>query len=60
MRFRDQIPELAELDGFMQRIQRGVAFTGATARNGAALLGRIGDLTGLQRLVTGASKNAMA
>ena len=31
LRFRDQIPELAELDGFMHRIQRGVAFTGSTA-----------------------------
>jgi AraC-like DNA-binding protein len=51
LRFRDQIPELAELDGFMQRIQRGVAFTGPTARNGAVLLARIGELTGLQRLV---------
>lgn len=51
LRFRDQIPELAELDGFMQRIQRGVAFTGPTARSGAMLLEKIGKLAGLQRLI---------
>jgi AraC-like DNA-binding protein len=51
LRFRDQIPELAELDGFMHRIQRGVAFTGQTAVGAGALLERIGELEGLQRLI---------
>jgi AraC-like DNA-binding protein len=51
LRFRNQIPELAELDDFMRRIQRGVVFTGATAVNGAALLERIGELTGLRRVI---------
>ncbi len=48
---RDQIPELNELDGFLARIKRGVAFTGQTAVKGAALLENIGELRGLARLI---------
>jgi len=50
-KLRSQIPELSELDGFLSRIRKGVAFTGRTAIEGAALLEEIGTLKGFPRLI---------
>jgi AraC-like DNA-binding protein len=51
LKFREQIPELGELDGFLTRIQRGVVFTGPTALRGGDMLEGIGELSGLSRLI---------
>ena len=51
IQMRDHIPELNELDDFLARIKRGMAFTGQTAVDGAALLEKIGELRGLARLI---------
>ncbi len=44
------LPEFAQLDGFLNRCQRGLAFHGSAAREGAELLERMGGLDGFSRL----------
>ncbi len=45
-----QLPELAELGPFLDLALRGLAFSGETQRKGAALMERMGEKTGLERL----------
>ncbi|MFD1626296.1 AraC family transcriptional regulator [Azospirillum griseum] len=45
----ERIPELRELAPFLDRVRRGVVFHGAAARDGAALMERIGTTRGLRR-----------
>ena len=44
------LPELAEVGAFLDLALRGLAFEGATRRDGAAMLEAMGDMTGLDRL----------
>lgn len=46
----DSLPELAGLRPLLARCRRGLRFTGATRREGAALMEGIGDAAGLERL----------
>ncbi len=45
------LPELSELKTLFELAQRGIEFTGGTAVEAALLLERIGEATGLQRLI---------
>lgn len=45
------LPEMKRLDALLAAAQRGVRFSGATARRAAVLLERIGGAGGLERLI---------
>lgn len=48
---RHVVPELGTLDDFLDRIKRGLVFTGETAKTAGDLLDRLGALRGLARLI---------
>ena len=51
LNLRGSLPELSELKTLFELAQRGIEFTGATARHAALLLEGIGQAQGLQRLI---------
>ncbi|MGE1155177.1 helix-turn-helix domain-containing protein [Pseudomonas kitaguniensis] len=51
LNLRGSLPELSELKTLFELAQRGIEFTGATARDAALLLESIGEAQGLQRLI---------
>jgi AraC-like DNA-binding protein len=51
LNLRGSLPELSELKTLLELAQRGIEFTGATARDAALLLESIGQAQGLQRLI---------
>jgi AraC-like DNA-binding protein len=51
LNLRGTLPELSELNTLFELAQRGIEFTGATAREAALLLESIGQAQGLQRLI---------
>jgi transcriptional regulator GlxA family with amidase domain len=51
LNLRGSLPELSELKTLFELAQRGIEFTGATARDAALLLESIGQAHGLQRLI---------
>ncbi|MCK9712307.1 AraC family transcriptional regulator [Pseudomonas syringae pv. syringae] len=51
LNLRGSLPELSELKTLFELAQRGIEFTGATARGAALLLESIGEAQGLQRLI---------
>lgn len=51
LNLRGSFPELSELKTLFELAQRGIEFTGATARDAALLLESIGEAQGLNRLI---------
>ncbi|WPO97515.1 AraC family transcriptional regulator [Pseudomonas sp. HR96] len=51
LNLRGSLPELSELKTLFELAQRGIEFTGTTARDAAVLLESIGQAEGLQRLI---------
>jgi AraC-like DNA-binding protein len=51
LNLRGSLPELSELNTLLELAQRGIEFTGTTARDAAVLLESIGQAQGLQRLI---------
>ncbi len=51
LNLRGSLPELSELKTLFELAQRGIEFTGTTARDAAVLLESIGQAQGLQRLI---------
>jgi AraC-like DNA-binding protein len=51
LNLRGSLPELSELKTLFELAQRGIEFTGATARDAALLLESIGEAQGLHRLI---------
>ncbi|WP_277962733.1 AraC family transcriptional regulator [Pseudomonas sp. RIT-To-2] len=51
LNLRGSLPELSELKTLFELAQRGIEFTGSTAKDAALLLESIGQAQGLQRLI---------
>lgn len=51
LNLQGSLPELSELKTLFELAQRGIEFTGATARDAAVLLESIGEAQGLHRLI---------
>ncbi len=51
LRAAQSFPEFGEIEPLLKDAQRGLQFHGETARDGAALLERVGAASGLQRLL---------